>query len=436
MKIKTYPLWPVIKAILLACIVSFYLFPVGFRGLPESLNSKQMLAVFGAALFILRAAAGRGLNFNISLFISFLYAVAFSIWCYFCCTVNNTSDYAYAKYFLSFFVWVSGAYAVISLLKSAYGKVDLPMITQFLAVVCIAQGILAIMVDDIASFASFVDKWFIQDTRPKQVNRLYGIGCSLDSGGVRMCYAEILLVHQLVTNKTLAKDRKMIIFYVACMAAIAVLGNMIARTTTVGLLLGSAYYIYYINKIRNGRLSSRQLMVKRWAIFILIVAFAFAAYLYNHNSDFHKDMRFAFEGFFNLFETGEFRTDSSDTLNDRMWVWPSDFRGWLMGYGLFEWKYWYSSGYQTDIGYCRFTLYCGLIGLAIFALYFIYNASIVKRKFKDARVLSLVLVALTFTIWIKVSTDIFQLYALLFCLPADDDDDLPSSDPGTSDLQQ
>lgn len=419
MKIKTFPVWAALKAVLLACLVSFYLFPIGFKGLPESLNSKQMLAVFGAVLFILRAAAGKGLNFNVRLFISFLYAVAFSIWCYFSCTFNNTVDYAYAKYFLSFLVWISGAYAVVSLLKSAYGKVDLPMITQFISAVCIAQGILAIMVDDIPSFASFVDKWFIQDTRPKQVDRLYAIGCSLDSGGVRMCFAEILLVHQLVTNKTLAGDRKRIILYVTSLAAIAVLGNMIARTTTVGLLLGGAYYIYHINKVRNGRISTRQMLVKRWTTFILIVAFAGAVYLYNHNADFHKDIRFAFEGFFNLFEKGEFSTGSTDTLNERMWIWPSDFKGWLIGYGLFEWGYWYSSGMQTDIGYCRFTLYCGLIGLAIFALYFIYNASIVKRKFKDARVLSLVLLALTFVIWIKVSTDIFQLYALLFCLPDD-----------------
>lgn len=438
MKIKTFPLWAVVKAVLLAIIVSFYLFPVGFKGLPESLNTKQMLAAFGVVLFILRAAAGKGLNFNVRFFCSFLFAMAFSIWCYLVCTINNTADYAYAKYFLSFFVWIAGAYATVEIIKSAYGKVTLPMLTQFLAAVCIAQGILAILVDDIPTFASFVDKWFIQDTRPKQVDRLYGIGCSLDSGGVRMCFAEILIVHQLVTNKSLVGDRKKIILYVASLMVIAILGNIIARTTTVGLLLGGAYYVYYINKIKSGRISTRQMMIKRWVIFLTIVAFAGAAYMYNHNADFHKDMRFAFEGFFNLFEKGEFTTGSTEVLNERMWVWPTDLRGWMIGYGLFEWDYWYSSGYQTDIGYCRFTLYCGLIGLAIFGLYFIYNASIVRRKFKDARVLALVLVALTFIIWIKVSTDIFQLYALLFCLPGDGEDSPPAvedADPQAPDKQ-
>lgn len=432
MKIKTFPVWAVIKAVLLACMVSFYLFPIGFKGLPESLNTKQMLAAFGAVLFILRAAAGKGLNFNVRLFSSFLFAVVFSVWCYFSATVNNSADYAYASYFMSFFVWIGGAYAVVEILKSAYGKVTLPMLTQFIAAVCIVQGILAIMVDDIPSLASFVDEWFIQDPTPKRVHRLYGIGCSLDSGGVRMCFAEILIVHQLVTNKSLVGDRKMIVLYVASLLAIAVLGNMIARTATVGLLLGGAYYIYYINKIRSGRISTRQMLIKRWVVFLAIVAFAGAAYMYNHNADFHKDMRFAFEGFFNLFEKGEFTTGSTETLNDRMWIWPTDLRGWMIGYGHFEWSYWGPLGKQTDIGYCRFTLYCGLIGLVIFGLYFIYNASIVRRKFKDARVLALVLVALTFIIWIKVSTDIFQLYALLFCLPGDTDDEPTDHDQGAS----
>lgn len=419
MKTKTLPFWPLIRAVLLAVIVSFYLFPIGLRGLPESLNTKQMLAVFGAVLFVLRSAAKAGLGFNLKYFISFIYAVAFSIWCYFSCTFNNTSDYAYATYFLSFFVWICGAYAVISFMKAAYGRVTLSILTQFLAIVCIAQGVIAVLVDNIPSLASFVDTWIIQDTVPKQVKRLYGIGCSLDSGGVRMCMAEVLIAHQLVTDKSLAYNRKMIVLYASAFIAIAILGNMIARTTTVGLILSIAYYIYYVNKIRRGRISRRQAMVKRLVLVIVAIAFVGGAYLYKVNPEFQHDMRFAFEGFFTWAETGEFHTGSTDTLNERMWVWPWDSRGWIIGYGLFEWSSWRAFDIQTDIGYCRFTLYCGLVGLVLFSLYFIYNASIVARKFKDARVLSLILLALTFVIWIKVSTDIFQLYALLFCLPDD-----------------
>ena len=124
----------------------------------------------------------------------------------------------------------------------------------------------------------------------------------------------------------------------------------------------------------------------------------------------HSDLRFAFEGFFNWTETGEWSTASTDKLNNEMWIWPSDTRTWLIGSGLFE-----SFVYSTDIGYCRFILYCGLLGFSIFSVFFIYNAYAFNRKFEDVSFLAFLLLVLTFVIWIKVATDIFQIYALLFC---------------------
>lgn len=420
----TLQLRALVKVVLVAVIVSFYLFPVGLRGLPESINTKQMLAVFGASLYFLKCAVNGGLHFNQKIFISFIYALVFSLWCYFCCILNNTNDYVYARYFISFFVWIASAYGVISIIKTAHGDATLPMLAQYIAAVCIAQGVIALMVDDIPAVKSFVDTWFIQDKRTIEVHRLYGIGCSLDSGGVRMCFAEVLLAHQLVTNKSLALSKKMIFCYAASLVAIGVLGNMIARTATVGLLLAALYFIYgYVTKIHGGNVSRRQETIWRIVLAIIVVAFAAGTYLYRTNASFHDDIRFAFEGFFSLFETGEFHTGSTDTLNERMWIWPWDLKGWICGYGLFEWVNWYESGLQTDIGYCRFTLYCGIVGLAIFSLYFIYNATVVAKTLKDSRVFSLVLLAMTFIIWIKVSTDIFQLYALLFCLPWGHEDD-------------
>lgn len=44
-----------------------------------------------------------------------------------------------------------------------------------------------------------------------------------------------------------------------------------------------------------------------------------------------------------------------------MWIWPENLKGWLIGTGLFA-----NFVYSTDIGYCRFILYCGLIGFGTF----------------------------------------------------------------------
>jgi len=148
-------------------------------------------------------------------------------------------------------------------------------------------------------------------------------------------------------------------------------------------------------------------------VLIVAVLVPLFAYLYVTNSVMHENLRFAFEGFFNCVETGHFQMDSVDKLNGTMWIWPQDETTWLIGTGLFgNWVY------GTDIGYCRFILYCGLLGFSFFSLFFIHNAASFHRKFENVGLLALFMAALTFIIWIKVSTDIFQIYALLICADA------------------
>ncbi len=107
-------------------------------------------------------------------------------------------------------------------------------------------------------------------------------------------------------------------------------------------------------------------------------------------------------------EQGTFRTDSTDKLNGNMWIWPTDTRTWTIGSGIFG-----DFAFRTDIGYCRFVLYCGLIGITLFSLFFIYNGFALIRLFPGSVYMSILLIALTFIVWMKVATDIFFIFALL-----------------------
>ena len=203
----------------------------------------------------------------------------------------------------------------------------------------------------------------------------------------------------------------MTLFYFISFALIIVVGSMIARTTWVGGILGILYLALSYLKINKGFISSRQ--VSFWLILggITALTILVSIWLYNHNPEFRQNLRFGFEGFFNWAETGVFRTDSTDKLNRIMWVWPTDTRSWIIGTGLFaDWVY------GTDIGYCRFVLYCGLVGMVIFSLFFIFNGLSVIHLLPGTKYLPLFLIALTFIIWLKVSTDIFFIYAVLFSL--------------------
>lgn len=402
------------RIIALSVLMSLYFFPVGFTGLPESLNSKQILGVVGLVIFAAASIGGKSIKLNRKIFTVFLLSAVFSLWCFFCVVENGASDFAYAKYVMSFLVWTAGAYALVCIIRLADGKVSLDSITAYLTIACVLQCAFVMMVENIPSFQEFVDSRFIQDTTAKELDRFYGIGCSLDSGGIRFCIALLLIAHQIARNNEVNGSRLKMTGYILAFVIITIVGNMVARTTSAGVGLALIYIILTIGYARRATLTSKQL--RFWNIFtgIVLASVIWGIWAYNNDPELRRDIRFAFEAFFNYVEKGEFSTSSSDVLLERMWIWPWTSKGWWIGYGLFE-NGSLPFGYQTDIGYCRFTLYCGVTGMILFSVYFIYNAYVVSKSYDNAGFLAALMLILSFVIWFKVSTDIYQIYAILLC---------------------
>ena len=76
----------------------------------------------------------------------------------------------------------------------------------------------------------------------------------------------------------------------------------------------------------------------------------------------------------------------------------------------------------TDIGYLRFIFYFGLIGLISFSFFFIEVAKECARMLPEYKLMLLFILLLGFIIWLKVSTDVFVVFALLFCVGNMQDD--------------
>lgn len=406
-----------LKGLLLIVVVSFYLFPISFTFIPRSINSKMLLAVFGIAAFAYDSIRNHGLMLSKHTIVSALIATLFSVWCLFCVFVAHSNDYTYATYIVSYLTWMGGAYGVYSALRLGYDKVDLTLMTRYLAYVCVTQCILAVIIDNSTFMEELVDKFMAQGQNfYKRGHRLYGIGAALDPAGIRFSTVLVLLAHQIATNKLLQTQRWYLISIMICFSVIMILGAVISRTTLVGAALGLAYILFTLIKFRRGGFMTLKAiqMVYRFLI-VLAAIVAATVIIYRHSVPFQNYFRFGFEAFFNWVETGEFHTHSSDVLMQTMWKWPDDFQTWLIGRGTF-------ADYinDTDIGYCNFVFYCGVIGLLIFSVYFIYCHLVLNRKFRYFHVCSFLLVALTFIFWAKVATDIFYLDALLFCIAADE----------------
>lgn len=406
----------VLLTAVMTLVMSAYLFPFSVTFLPHAVNSKILVAVFGIFMFIFNGLRNRNLNISEPTLFAGLLAAIFSGWCLFSVTEGNTFDMTYASYIVSFITWMFGAYGACAALSLAFKQeANLDLVVRFLALACVFQCVMAVIIDNNATVSAFVDR-FLDDKLDfyKRGHRLYGIGAAVDPAGIRFSAVLVIMAHLFATSKAVHSHSLYQTSLLLGYTVIVIIGAVISRTTLVGASLGLAYMVIYLFRLRKGGFATTQMIqIFFWFFALLAAVLVAAVYFYRTSITFQGYLRFGFEAFFNWVETGEFRTSSTDTLNT-MWTWPSDLKTWIIGRGTYGV---YDNG--TDIGYCNFTYYCGLVGMVIFSIYFLYCHLVLNRKFNNFLVPSIFLIILTFTVWLKVTTDIFFLNAVLFCTAAD-----------------
>ena len=400
-------------------VTSLYFFPFEFSFLP-GVNTKMAMAVLGLVLFVYSCVNNRSIELSKEYICVFLLALLTSFWGIASTTYNSTSDYTYASYFVSMAVWLGGAYFVVQTISFIHGQANTELVCNYLIAVCVAQCGLALVIDQVPAVKAFVDSFLGgSGFMGKSESRLYGIGCSLDVAGTRFC-AVLIMTAEMISR---SKGRKLVL-YVFSFYFLTVVGNMIARTTTVGVVLAICYLLLRTFFISPNLGSGRKSWIIIGVCFVLTSVLIFI--LYDFSPVFKAYFRFAFEGFFSLAETGLWEVSSNDILKS-MVVFPDNARTWLIGDGYFEnpWGVdlnyigpeYYGFYMQTDIGYLRFLFYFGICGLLTFIAYFIFVSRLCVKRLSDYKLLFVFIVVLNFILWFKVSTDIFLVFALFMCLP-------------------
>lgn len=412
----------IFMVLLTGLMMSFYFHPTELRALP-GYNTKIMLAVFGVAMLIYNIIRTKDYSLSKGLLYSFMIAGAFSFVNYISLIINESDDYSYANYPISALTWIMGAYGAISFIRWTHSKVTVELVVRYLAGGAAFHSILSQLIDRNESVKNFITSIFYVAADMEEMQRLYSFGVGLDPSGVRFAVILIMIAGVLTLSKVVKKSIGLMIFYILCFAIISVLGNIISRTTTVGMGLGLFVFAISTGLYKFVIKVSRIKIMRVFGI-MLAIGIPIVVYYYNVNPSFQDQIEYGFEGFFSLFESGEFQTSSTDELST-MWVWPQDTQTWLIGSGLFLSK---SSDftYFSDIGYCRFIFYSGLIGFTVFGLYFVYNAIYFAIRYPRYRYIFFLMIVVTFVVWAKVATDIFQLYALFYTFT--DEDELYASD--------
>ncbi len=398
--------WKWIQVFILAWIVDFFLFPANFTF--TSVNSKIMLALVGVPLCILRVLQTRNYKIEAGLIRTVLLAILYSIVNLIATDYNNLSDFSYANYITTAFVWLFSAYTVVEGIRFVHGKIDLKLITFYLAAVCAAQCFIAIAIDRNDTIKNLVDSiFYINQDFIIETGRLYGLSAMLDPAGTRFAVVLIMIAIVLTCIESVRNSTKQTLWLLIAFVIIVGIGNMISRTTITGaalavmvLALSGEGYRFIVRK-ESFKLYST-------LAFVIIVTVPIMVYLYHTDEFFYYQIRYGFEGFFSLVEKGEWQTDSNDVLAT-MWKWPETAEGWLIGYGEFD-----GFRFGTDIGYCRLILYSGVIGFGIFSIYFIHHAIYFMKRYPQYQFFFFLLLSMSFIIWLKVSTDLFQFWALFY----------------------
>lgn len=426
-------MWKFVKVFIVGIAVSSYFFPFEFTFLP-GVNTKMAMAGVGLVLYAIDLAKGRAPQINKDGFIVAVLGVMVSLCGLLSVIVNNTNDYTYASYFVSMFVWLGGAYTAIKIVKWLHGYVSVELICNYLIGVCVGQCILALIIDSFPAFKLLVDRFvvgfdFVETDTLTKANRIYGIGAGLDVAGTRFATV-LVMISFLLQRLSDSRYKKYMWLYLVAFLVISVVGNMMARTTTVGIIVALGYLIISSGILRFS-LYRDNVRVWKYLLISLCVAIPFMVYLYSANEQFHDNIRFAFEGFFSLAEKGQWETNSNNILKN-MIVFPDNVQTWLIGDGYIENPtgrdpYYvgptYGGYYKgTDIGYLRFIFYFGIIGLFTFILYFYKVAQVCRRRFPQYATMFWLILAINMIVWLKVSTDIFLVFAIFLCVSKEEND--------------
>lgn len=411
-------------------VTSFYFFPFEFRFLP-GINTKMALAGIGLITIIVNLSRKRNALIDKDFFTLTILALLISLIGFSSTVINGTHDYTYASYIISMLVWSAGGYTTVLLMKAVHGQTSIEIICNYIISVCVLQCISAVAIERIPAFESFTNNiisglGFVDIEHLNEYKRLYGIGATLDVAGSRFSAAIIMITYYAYRCKNNIK----LVLYVASYFCIAIIGNMMSRTTTVGIAL-SIFYLIWESQIWKIKLAPgiRKLLITITIGLTIIIPTTI--YFYNTDKNIHDNLRFAFEGFFSLAEKGEWDVHSNEILKN-MYIFPDNIHTWLIGDGYMENpstdpyyigpKY---GGYYkaTDVGYLRFIYYFGIIGLAAFCYFMFKAGKICMDRFTNEQKLFIMLLAVHFTVWLKVSTDIFLVFAIFLSVSKEENDE-------------
>lgn len=420
----------IVQVLLTLVLTSFFFFPFYPTFLP-TVNTKMMLAAMGGILLLMKLARNRSAQIDKGIFSISLWAALVSFISLISMVLNNTPDDSYLGYVVSMWVWLAAAYFVVNAIKFTHGTVTVENVCAYLISVGVLQCFLAIAIDTIPAVKMVVDSILDgEGFMGKNEDRLYGLGCALDVAGTRFSTLLVMIAFLLPKAAQKEKGEFYITLLLAAFCIITCIGSVIGRTTVVGVGL-SLVYLFYTCYFKRDISEYARIKLTPWVVGGMCVSIMVAVGLYNFSQQWQNYFQFGFEGFFSLVEDGRWEVRSNNQLAAQF-IFPDNIWTWLIGDGriasttidpYYVGKVWTGFYKGTDVGYSRFLFYFGLTGLITFSFFFVKVCQVCVSKIKPYRDMFIIFLLINFIVWLKVSTDIFLVFAPFLCLAASANED-------------
>ena len=412
-----------VLVVITTIITSFYYFPFEFTFLPGA-NTKMILAGMGLILCGINLGRGKEAKVDKSFMMLSIWAMGISIMSLFATAINSTTDPSYTSYIISMWVWLGGAYFVIKTIETVHKKATVELVCHYLIAVCTLQCLLAFAMGQFPFLKAFVDSFLgSEGFMGKVEGRLYGLGASLDVAGIK--FSAILVTIAYLTYHDSDNNKIKTLFYISSFLIISVIGNMIGRSTTIGIILSLVFWIVTPILFKNINRNNIKNLCTYLALALLIII-PILIYHYNTNAIIRNNLRFGFEGFFSLAEKGKWEVNSTDILINHMYVFPDNIKTWLIGDGYMANPdtvdpYYTGPSYHgfykgTDVGYLKFLFYFGIFGLLMMVAYMAKVCQLCIEKNRNHKLLFIMVLLVNYVCWFKVPTDLFVHFALFLCL--------------------
>lgn len=366
--------------LILSILFLFYIYPISFAFFPF-LSTRLFFAICGSVYtFLLVYTRFRDNIYTIKM--QYIYIIVIlgliSIVSLISVALNSSNDIEFVIYPISVLIMFLAAVFIHKICEKLGTKINEKNIIILIISAVLLQSIISAVLHFSPDLNSVVKSIIaINDTRLEREEalgnfRIIGFGKTFFDAGVNSG-AGLILIAYLV--KYYIFEKSSLIYLAGTYFIIFIIGMMMARTTMVGAGL-SLLLLSLPRSTSNFSITHRTF--KFFFLLILLplcVIYAINTFYPSLFSDIEMLIRFAFEIYFSVTETGSAKISSLEGLMN-MYILPDTFKTWVIGDALWlgvEGEGLFYKG--IDVGHLRLLYYFGISG---WFLYMVYQYQIIK----------------------------------------------------------